>query len=58
MAENTANVSQGFEEVDEEKIVVYDQYVTLMSALEEAIAESIFVNKEFWSEVLEDVPDF
>ena len=38
-----------FEELDEDKIIVYDQYVWLISFMEQFIADSISVNKEFWS---------
>ena len=38
-----------FEELDEDKIIVYDQYVSLISFMEQSIADSISVNKEFWS---------
>lgn len=31
----------GFEEVDEEKIIIYDQYIQLISTLEQKISYSI-----------------
>ena len=41
--------SKMFEEIDEEKIIVYDQFISLMSTMEQAVVDSILVNKEFWT---------